>query len=228
MKLSSRPLLLFLVSLLVVAFSSVVVILYLYQRQFSGPLSSENDEWGTFGDFIGGSLNPIFALLSFVALSATLIFQWISMQRTQHEVARTEYMRRFEVEESSLDQLAVDMAKNLLLYVVSESKEDGEQEFARMLDSYAKGERNVFLNRLKQFFVISAPEKVDQLMNFADCSYGLQCEQYVLRFARLLREAKAIGNDIHQVVKYRVTAKLYDAMLSHYQRHVPSFGSGEA
>lgn len=228
MKLSSRLFVLLLFSLLGVALFSVAAVLYVYQHQFSGPLSTSNGDWGTFGDYVGGTLNPLFALLSFLALSATLIFQWISMQRTQFEVARTEYMRRFEVEESSLEQLAVDMAKNLLLYVDNESKEEGERDFSGMLDNYAKGERNVFLNKLKQFFVISPPEKVDKLMDFADCSYGLQGEQYVLRFARLLIEAKAIGDDIHQVVKYRVTAKLYDAMLPHYQRHVPSFRGGEA
>lgn len=223
MMLSSRALFLYLLSLLLIALGAVAGVLFVYRRNFSGHLSLANGDWGTFGDFVGGTLNPLFALLSFLALLATLTFQWISMQRTKQEVTRTEYMRRFEVEEDSLEQLAVDMTKNLLLYVTSASKEEGEKAFLEMLENYAKGERNIFLNKLKQFFVISSAENVDKLLNFADCSYALQGEQYVRRFARLLQEAQTIGADVREVVNYRVTAKLYDAMLPHYQRHAPNF-----
>lgn len=38
-------------------------------------LPAKRDEWGTLGDFFGGTLNPIFALFSFIALMVTIRFQ---------------------------------------------------------------------------------------------------------------------------------------------------------
>jgi uncharacterized membrane protein len=52
---------------------SVVIVLLtavpftLYFLTYSGGESNLNVDWGTFGDFIGGVLNPIFALLNLIA-----------------------------------------------------------------------------------------------------------------------------------------------------------------
>ncbi|MDD5265978.1 MAG: hypothetical protein PHO08_02460 [Methylococcales bacterium] len=47
----------FLIGLCLVA----VVILGFYFGNFHGGLSTENGVWGTFGDYVGGILNPLIA-----------------------------------------------------------------------------------------------------------------------------------------------------------------------
>ena len=228
MKLQFRVLAGILIALITSAVLAALAIVSLYRFKFGGLLSESKSEWGSFGDYVGGTLNPLFALLSFFALSTTLIFQWFSIRATQREVSRAEFMRRFEIEEGSLEHLAMDMVKNLLFYVEWADKEEGEREFNKLLEHYSKGEKNIFINKLKAFFVISQPAKVDQLMRFADCGYGLQAEQYVHRYNRLLADAKKEGQDIHSAINYRITAKLFDSMLPHYIRHQPSFKRGDA
>lgn len=58
-----------------VGFGAAIVTVVAYGLKFSGPLSSETDTWGQFGDYVGGLLNPTFSFLAFVALLATLILQ---------------------------------------------------------------------------------------------------------------------------------------------------------
>lgn len=56
-----------------VAVAATVFTLYFFN--FSGALSEKPDVWGQFGDFIGGTLNPIFSLLALLALLATFTLQ---------------------------------------------------------------------------------------------------------------------------------------------------------
>ena len=51
------------------------VVLISYYITFGGQITHKQDVWGQFGDFVGGSLNPIFAFLSFIALLMTLLIQ---------------------------------------------------------------------------------------------------------------------------------------------------------
>ncbi|WP_460110355.1 hypothetical protein [Pseudomonas sp. S3_H04] len=52
----------------------VAVVLYPYHQQF-GFLSGDRSDWGAFGDFFGGVLNPIFALFAFFAVLHSLRIQ---------------------------------------------------------------------------------------------------------------------------------------------------------
>ena len=58
-----------------VAILALIGCLSLYKYNFSGPLSSAQEVWGQFGDFLGGTLNPIFSLLSLIAILVTLFVQ---------------------------------------------------------------------------------------------------------------------------------------------------------
>ncbi|MEE4078460.1 putative phage abortive infection protein [Pseudomonas viridiflava] len=59
----------------------VVAVLYaggifaLYAYSFPGEIVADHGVWGQFGDFFGGTLNPIFAILSLLAILGTLIIQ---------------------------------------------------------------------------------------------------------------------------------------------------------
>lgn len=94
-----------------VALLFIIAISYTYYRRFDGgnilidtwkvltdhdymnaKLSTEKGEWGTFGDFIGGTLNPILAFLSFIAVLYT-----IETQNKQFKTnEKTQAIQQFE------------------------------------------------------------------------------------------------------------------------------------
>jgi|GEM_PF-6183761 len=43
-----------------------IVLLYNYFSHFSSTYSDKNDDWGTFGDFLGGSLSPLIGIISII------------------------------------------------------------------------------------------------------------------------------------------------------------------
>jgi len=49
------------------------------------PISSNQGDWGTFGDFIGGILNPIYGFLAFAGVVYTVL-----LQKDQIEIATTQ------------------------------------------------------------------------------------------------------------------------------------------
>lgn len=61
--------------------------IYVYYDHFHKQLglgySGSQSDWGTFGDFVGGITNPIYAFFAFVGVSFTLL-----LQRDQNEMVR--------------------------------------------------------------------------------------------------------------------------------------------
>ena len=58
----------------------------LYLWRFRGGLTSDHSRWGEFGDFLGGTLNPILAVLGLVALLATIIIQSRELRNSTREL----------------------------------------------------------------------------------------------------------------------------------------------
>ena len=71
---------------LIAAIGAPLVVALIYVLNFSGGLSEEHDAWGQFGDYFGGLLNPIFGLLSFVALLLALVLQSRELHASMQEL----------------------------------------------------------------------------------------------------------------------------------------------
>lgn len=54
--------------LIIIGISSFAVVLIIYFASFHGTPSIEQDAWGQFGDFVGGTLSPILTFLTIIAL----------------------------------------------------------------------------------------------------------------------------------------------------------------
>lgn len=61
-----------------------VVSFYLYR--FDGGFSDSQADWGVFGDFIGGVLNPVFGFLALIALLMTISLQATELRLTRKEL----------------------------------------------------------------------------------------------------------------------------------------------
>lgn len=64
-----------LMAILILAILIGLVAFLMYFAQFDGGISDTQSVWGEFGDFVGGTLNPIFALLTLIAILLTLAIQ---------------------------------------------------------------------------------------------------------------------------------------------------------
>jgi hypothetical protein len=84
------------IPIIVIAFiiSITVVGLYFFKFHYElkYPLSSNQDVWGTFGDYVGGVLNPFFSFLAFVALLFTIVLQnhQLGFSKQELEASRKE------------------------------------------------------------------------------------------------------------------------------------------
>ena len=59
----------------VVALLLIAAVALAYRLNFGPHASTSQDVWGQFGDFFGGMLNPLFAMLAFLALLWSISLQ---------------------------------------------------------------------------------------------------------------------------------------------------------
>ncbi len=71
-----------------IALISILLAFIAYFNKF-GKLSDESSDWGTFGDFIGGLLNPLLSFFGLIALLLTIILQGGELKLTRKELKRS-------------------------------------------------------------------------------------------------------------------------------------------
>jgi len=85
----SKKLIKWLSYILTAAVMAIGTVFWLYFTNFTGELSKKNDVWGTFGDFIGGTLNPILSFFALIALLLTIVLQSRELEATREELKRS-------------------------------------------------------------------------------------------------------------------------------------------
>lgn len=83
-------------------------------------LSDNTQVWGQFGDFVGGTLNSIFAFFSFMILIASLRLQVKELRLTREELAltRRELASTSEAQNNQVKHLQREAEKKDLLYSI--------------------------------------------------------------------------------------------------------------
>lgn len=64
-------------------------VLIAYFSNFHGTLHTDQDKWGTFGDFVGGTLNPVLAALAFYWLTSSIRLQIKELRDTREVLQET-------------------------------------------------------------------------------------------------------------------------------------------
>ena len=60
----------------------ILVVVGFYFFNFHHSLSKENNAWGTFGDYVGGILNPVIAFGALYLIAETYKLQKIELEKT--------------------------------------------------------------------------------------------------------------------------------------------------
>ena len=123
---------------------SALVIIYFYF--IFGLEDSEKGNWGTFGDFIGGTLNPIFALFSLFAIIYTIKIQTEELELSRQELSDTKQ----ELKESRIAQQ--EQSESLKLQNEATKLQMFENSFFQLLDEHNKL-LNIILDKYKQDIV---------------------------------------------------------------------------
>ena len=102
---------------------SYLIWFYVFQQE---PLSKNSGDWGTFGDFVGGILNPLVAFSAFYWLTVSVLIQKKELSKTtealietskaQKEQAQTQSRQRFEGTFFQLISLHQEIVKSIDLY----------------------------------------------------------------------------------------------------------------
>jgi hypothetical protein len=91
----------------------VLCVLGLYLHKFGASLPEQREHWGQLGDFFGGVLNPIFALLAFFAVVYNS-----GIQKLQLAQAKEEYQAQIQTTRATTAQNLVNQEREDTLAVL--------------------------------------------------------------------------------------------------------------
>lgn len=85
-----------------IAVAAFIFVLERYINNFKTfPIANDSATWGTFGDYLGGTLNPIISFLALIGLLYTIHQQAQEMQATREELKQAAEQQRQQVEQQS-------------------------------------------------------------------------------------------------------------------------------
>jgi hypothetical protein len=110
----------------VMALAGMILIgVYLrYYLSFGGDLSTAQESWGAFGDYVGGVLNPLLAFLALFALLYTIVLQVEELQEMRTEFTKTVDAAKHQTFEATFFQLLRLHNENVAIISLEEDKPD--------------------------------------------------------------------------------------------------------
>ncbi|UTJ06212.1 putative phage abortive infection protein [Arcobacter roscoffensis] len=138
---------------IIIAGIMILIVLILYFSKFGFyKLSSNQGDWGTFGDFVGGSLNPLLAFLSLIALLTTIKIQTQELSETRKEIRASSRALQDQSESAKLQIFENTFFKmidvhnsivlNLSLKKFNVSKYVDNKFMVKFIDNFIELERN--------------------------------------------------------------------------------------
>jgi hypothetical protein len=185
----------YIISAVVVAL--VVVTSYFYQFGVY-PLPIENTDWGTFGDFVGGTLNPFFAFMAFLALLTTIRIQSNELELTRDELSKS--------------------SNALESQVASIKQQNFENTFFKMIDVYNSIILDLSLEKFSNARVFSDKFNVSFLGYpiFLNENIDTKERETIKRLLDILNVYKRVNNTKDYQLKYDNFHNYYEDKIGHY------------
>lgn len=135
-------------AILVMAFILLPLVFAFYYYKFSHfVLSGDQAIWGQFGDYIGGTLNPIFSFLTVILLIATVTLQNRQLRLSRMELSLT----RRELTKSSEAQHKSQEALNMQAQIASKASKLNTISF--LLEKYNNDIKAIAINTAPEYSV---------------------------------------------------------------------------
>lgn len=153
--------------IIVTIFLIVLIVLVLYFVNFPHHLSDKNEVWGTFGDYVGGILNPVIAAFAFY-----LIAKSYELQKTELEATRKllETSTKAQEDQIKLAALTSLLNSNLVEIGFLENKKDRYKEIPKediesIVDKLKEIDESIAINYSYQQSVIDELCYADERFN---------------------------------------------------------------
>lgn len=134
-------------SAIILVLLAAVAVLGLYFANFGGSASNRQDVWGQFGDFVGGTLNPIFGFMSIVVLVVTL-----NLQRSELKESRDAALENNVILSRQLNTMHNQSMEITFFRLVEELKVDS-------VISQCVKKSNIINNSVYLFIMLSEEER---------------------------------------------------------------------
>lgn len=157
--------------LILFAVSSFIILLfvfglYFYKFALLG-LSNNQELWGQFGDFIGGTLNPILAFLSFMALLYTIKIQTEELGLSRKELKET----KEELKESRIAQQ--EQSESLKLQNQATKLQMFENTFFKLVELFIKTKESLSFENSSSYAAFNKLfDALKRYPNYDDFNYG--------------------------------------------------------
>lgn len=132
----------------IVALAVIVGTASAYIWMFGVSPSSNHEKWGQFGDYFGGLLNPLFAMLAFLA-----VLQSIELQEREARKATDRFNEQIDLSRQEMNEIRQERIAQDLLHVIKDI--DTRIESILRLDASAPGAAPV----LAIFHMVSEAER---------------------------------------------------------------------
>ena len=169
----------------------VATVLGTYFYYFDWPIPLDHDKWGTFGDFVGGSLNAILGLFGFMALLLTIVLQSQELALSRHELrvsanalleqSKTVKLQQFEGTFFKLLELHTNILNSLSINLADGTVYKGSECLLFCLES--------FITNYSRYYDDEKVDKDSIFMDFLDfirVNYGLTLTHYFAHLHNLL------------------------------------------
>ena len=93
----------------------VISVIAFYARTFGPNILEDHEKWGQFGDFLGGTTNPILAFLTFLGVlwTISITYEQFNNQKSRQDIVDTDKRSLFFFEQAKLGLEEVyDMLKD--------------------------------------------------------------------------------------------------------------------
>lgn len=128
-----------------------------YIYHFYGEVSSEQADWAQFGDYIGGTLNPLLSFITVLILLFTLIMSYDNLALTQKELDLTqiELKESRKIAEAQVNHFKDEALKSDLFDIIKSVDMEIQEIFTRIAD-FSKTDSHPEGNNFGYYFSRSA------------------------------------------------------------------------
>lgn len=128
---------------------------------------TKKGEWGTFGDFIGGTLNPLFALFSLFAIIYTIKIQTEELELSRKELEET----KEELKESRIAQQ--EQSESLKLQNQATKLQMFENTFFKLVELFIKTKESLSFGNSSSYAAFNKLfDALKRYSNYDDFNYG--------------------------------------------------------
>jgi len=151
--------------------AGMAIILYIVNFN-SRPFSDNPEDWGVFGDFIGGTLNPIFAFFSFVLLLLNLTLQRQQLDKTEEQLElNREELKLTREELKKAADAQIDSAKVMNEQLKTQTLQQFDSLYVLMINQIEHFYKNLDANKLEKQLQQFRSLDVEQAVLFNDQNF---------------------------------------------------------